>query len=351
MEAHARVSRALTLTFLLMALASSIEAKSVDDVVILKNGDRMTGEIKSLDHGELKFKSSYMLEPVSLNWESVARLVSKDDYLVSLVSGRVLTARIELDATAGKSEHRFLMHTGSAEISVERAEVISIRVADEGFWKQLNGTIDYGFSYTSGNSQYQTQLSISTVYNGEGYAVKNDMSSVFSGQSEGSSTRRNTYDGQYWKRFSDRWFYGALIDVLSSDQQSLNLRTALGGGIGRSIIQTSRTSLSAFSGIAVARERYSSDQPKSKATTAEALMGLDFSTFRFRSLDISSRLLVWPSLTDPGRVRVGLNSNFRVELVKDLFWNFNLYENFDSRPLVNANRNDLGITTSLGWRF
>ena len=35
-------------------------AKDKDDVVVLKNGDRMTGEIKGLQRGELRFKADYM---------------------------------------------------------------------------------------------------------------------------------------------------------------------------------------------------------------------------------------------------------------------------------------------------
>lgn len=351
MQVHSGVSRALTLILTTIAFSSLAAAKSLDDIVVLNNGDRMTGEIKSLDHGELKFKSSYMLDSVALDWPKVARLESKDNYIVVLTSGQVLTARIQLNTTAGPSERSFLMHTGTESIGVKQAEVITIRLADQHFWSQLNGSIDYGFSYTSGNSQYQTQLAISTNYNGEGYVAGADMSSVFSGQSEGESTRRNTFNGKYWKLFTRRWFYGGLVELLSSDQQSLDLRTAFAGAVGRTMVQTRRTSLSVFGGVAVARERYSSDQPQSRTTTAESLAGVDFSTFRFRSLDINSRFLVWPSLTDPGRVRLGLNSNFRVELVKDLFWNLNIYENFDSRPLVSANRNDLGITTSFGWKF
>jgi len=335
----------------LVALSSTSTAKSVDDMVVLNNGDRMTGEIKSLEHGELKFKSSYMLDPVVLNWPSVARLESKDNYIIVLASGRVLTARIQLDAAAGTNERSFVMRVGTDSVGVKQTEVIKIRLAEQNFWSQLNGSIDYGFSYTSGNSQYQTQLTVSTIYNGHGYVAGGDVSSVFSGQSQGASTRRNTFNGKYWKLFTERWFYGGLVEVLSSDQQSLDLRTALAGAVGRTMVQTSRTSLSVFGGIGVARERYSSDQPQPRTTTAESLVGLDFSTFRFRSLDINSRFLVWPSLTEPGRVRMGLNSNFRVELVKDLFWNLNLYENFDSHPLVNAKRNDLGITTSFGWKF
>jgi hypothetical protein len=68
-------------------------------------------------------------------------------------------------------------------------------------------------------------------------------------------------------------------------------------------------------------------------------------------MDISSNALIFPSLTDPGRVRLSMQSNLRIEVVKNLNWDFGLYENFDSRPPVNAPRNDLGVTTGLGWKF
>jgi putative salt-induced outer membrane protein YdiY len=351
MKPHRILSTSSTrLLLMLIGLSSTAFAKSVDDVVILNNGDRFTGEIKNLEHGELEFKSSYMRDSVRLNWAAVARLESKDQYLVLLTSGRAFTASIRLDETTGPS-NSFRINSGTGSIGVGKLEVMKIRSADQRFWAQLKGSIDYGFSYTSGNSSYQTQFAAAAAYDGEGYQVSSDISSVFNTQSEGSSTRRNTLNTQYWRLFTPKWFYGGMVDMLNSDQQSLKLRTTLGAGIGRRIVQTSRTTLAAFSGLAVTRERYSSDEPRPKATNAEALVGLEFSTFRFRTLDISSRLLVWPSLSDPGRVRMGLNSNFRIELAKNLFWNLNVYENFDSRPQVNANRNDLGITNSFGWTF
>jgi hypothetical protein len=84
---------------------------------------------------------------------------------------------------------------------------------------------------------------------------------------------------------------------------------------------------------------------------AEGLLGANFYTFRFKVLDIRSSLLVYPSLTDAGRVRISSDSNLQIELVKDFYWDFHLYENFDSRPPVHAPRNDLGVTTGLGWKF
>ena len=41
-----------------------VSARRNDDVVILKNGDRLTGEIKRLQRGELSLYASYMTEAV-----------------------------------------------------------------------------------------------------------------------------------------------------------------------------------------------------------------------------------------------------------------------------------------------
>ena len=57
----------------LSGLSSLVVAKSTDDVVSLKNGDHLTGEIKSLEHGELTFKCAYMAGSVKPDWAQVVR--------------------------------------------------------------------------------------------------------------------------------------------------------------------------------------------------------------------------------------------------------------------------------------
>jgi hypothetical protein len=74
-------------------------------------------------------------------------------------------------------------------------------------------------------------------------------------------------------------------------------------------------------------------------------------TFRFKATDIRSRFSLFPSLTTPGRMRLQATSDLRIKIVKDLYWGLHLYENFDSNPPVRADKNDLGISTSLGWKF
>jgi hypothetical protein len=100
-----------------------------------------------------------------------------------------------------------------------------------------------------------------------------------------------------------------------------------------------------------ARENYSETIGTPKSTNADAIAGTDFATFRFSRTDIRSRFSLFPSLTTPGRMRLQANSDLRIKIVKDLWWGFHIYENFDSKPPVRADKNDLGVSTSLGWKF
>src|SRR5580704_4336717 len=74
-----------------------LEAKSTSDVVVMKNGDKFTGEIKKLENGVLYFKADYMVDPVQLDWARVERLESKDHFDVLLSSGRRVAGTIEAE--------------------------------------------------------------------------------------------------------------------------------------------------------------------------------------------------------------------------------------------------------------
>ncbi len=338
-------SVAVIILLAFIGCASRAEAKRNDDVVILRNGDRLTGEIKGLQYGELKFKASYMAEAVRLDWSRVERLESKDRFLIALTDGQLFTDFLRLVADS------FLIGAEKTAVRVKQIEVMRITPVEARFWRQLEGRIDFGFSFTSGNDQYQTEFSASATYRRGDHSLTASLDSVFSGQTEGTSNARNQFTLDYRKQLSPKWYAGGLFDLLRSDQQSLALRTTAGGLIGRNLRQTERTRISVFGGLAGTRENYSDPKGKPQTTNADAITGLDFNTFRFETTNISSRFILYPSLTTPGRLRMQFKSDLRIKIVKDLYWGFHLYENFDSKPPVEADKNDLGVSTSLGWKF
>jgi Protein of unknown function, DUF481 len=348
-----RICRTIALVFLaVLCMCLSAFAKRKDDVVILNNGDRMTGEIKSLEQGVLSFKADYMADAVRLDWKKVTRIESKDHYIITLTSGNLYTGSLDLVAPDRDFAENFVIRVGNGTVKARQEEVIKLLPTEAKFLQQLNGSIDYGFSYTSGNTQYQSQLTAATNYRRGSQYVTGNTSITFSGQSGGDRTARYSVDLGYRRLLRERWFAGGVLDFLSSDQQSLDLRTTAGALFGRSILLTDRTSFSVGAGMVVTRERYEpSSGLEPRATNAEVLIGLDFHTFRFKTTDITSRLVVYPSVTVPGRVRIALDSNLKIEIFKDFYWSLNLYENFDSKPPVTARRNDLGISSSFGWKF
>ena len=337
--------------FINLFLVLTALAKNVDDVVVMKNGDRLTGEIKGLQAGELRIKSDYMAEAVRLDWAKIERLESKSMFMIWLVDGKLVTDVIRLLPSNSNEVPNFVIGNDGQSIRVHQLDVIRITPADRQFWKRLEGSIDFGFSFTSGNDQYQTQLAATTTYRTGDHSFTASVDSAFSGQTEGTSLTRNQFSFDYRKQLSPRWYVGGLFDLLRSDQQSLELRTSVGGLVGRNVVQTEHTRLSVLGGVVGTRENYSESIGTPKSTNADAIVGADFATFRFNSTDIRSRFSVFPSLTTPGRTRFQITSDLRIKIVKDLWWGFHLYENFDSKPPVRADKNDLGVSTSLGWKF
>jgi hypothetical protein len=330
---------------------STALAKNVDDVVVLKNGDRLTGEIKGLQSGELRIKSDYMAEAVRLDWSKVERLESKSTFMIWLVDGKLVTDVMRLLPTNSGEVANFVIGNSGQSIKVHQLDVIRIAPAERHFWRQLEGSIDFGFSFTSGNDQYQTELAATTTYRTGVHSFTTSVDSSLSGQTEGTSLTRNQFQFDYRRQLNQRWYVGGLFDLLRSDQQSLKLRTSVGGLLGRNLQQSESTRLSLYGGVVGTRENYSESVGRPKTTNADAIVGTDFATFRFNRTDIRSRLSLFPSLTTPGRTRVQATSDLRIKIVKDLWWGFHIYENFDSKPPVRADKNDLGVSTSLGWKF
>src|SRR4026209_2563195 len=93
---NSRVFQRLGGLVLILFWVVSVNAARDDDVVILKNGDRMTGEIKSLQRGELLFKAGYMAESVRLDWTKVQWLQSKSQFLIYLTNGQRYTGALQV---------------------------------------------------------------------------------------------------------------------------------------------------------------------------------------------------------------------------------------------------------------
>jgi Protein of unknown function, DUF481 len=323
---------------------------AADDVVVMRNGDRFTGEIKSLEHGELVFKAGYMTDSVRLDWKEVERIQSPRQFRVEMGPDSRQLGTISRD---GDAESNFSVQQGESEVArVPARDVSSIEPIEQSRLERFDGDISFGFTFTSGNQQTQSSLTAAVNYVGSRQSIETSGSSIFSGQQEGENTSRQNLRTTYSRFFAPRWKALALADFLRSDQQELALRTTLGAAVERDMLRSASTSFSLLGGLAWNRERFQDlGEGATRRDNMEALGGLAYGYNRFDAFSIDAHAYSFVSLTTPGRVRFDLGATWSLDVWRDLHWSLTVYENVDTRPPANTARNDFGITSTFGWKF
>jgi putative salt-induced outer membrane protein YdiY len=348
-----KASRILRVIGIVMVCAFAVspgEAKQKDDVVVMKNGDRFTGEIKKLENGVLFFKADYMAESVQLDWARVDHVESKDQYYVFLTNGQRPKGAIE--TAEGPDDDSLTVVSPGGAIEARKSEVVGVVPVEDSFAAQLTGSVDYGFSFTGGTNATQSTLSADVGYRAEYWTADLNGSSVFSRQNGSRNSGRNTLDFMYLRYLSQRWFAGGTLDLLNSQQQALSLRTSAGAGLGRDLIREATSSLQLLVGPVFSNEVYSASVTnQTHKREAESQIRLLFSKYAFKTLQFTGQVYAFPNLTTLGRVRVGADANLTLEIVRNLYWKLGVYENYDTHPPENTPKNDFGTSTSLGWKF
>jgi putative salt-induced outer membrane protein YdiY len=344
-----RLSRFFLLAPLLACLCSSAQAAR-KDVVVMNNGDHFTGQVKRLQNGLLFLETAYVSGNIALDWNQVQSVQSTAVYRIVLNNGKILEGKIERASGEKASSDDFMIHEATEEVELPSTAITSIDTKKPTFWRQLQGSIDFGYSYASGNGQSTLNLDTNATYKTKAWEAVTSLSSTFSGQSGASSTNVQELDISFAKFLNRNSFVASLTDFLHSSRQDLNLRTTLGGGYGRYLKRTTNSSLAWLGGIVYINESFdSAGQPSDQSM--EAVGGLTYSYVRFDFGEFDSQLRVFPGLTDTGRVRLTTNNSLTIKLRNNFQLQFTFWDNFDSRPPTTARKNELGISSGIGWSF
>ena len=94
----------LRLLLLCAAISSPFPlfAREKTDVIIMKNGDHVTCEIKGLRSNTLYISVDYILSTLSVDWSKVDHVQSKQLFLVRTQDGTVYTGALSTPVTSGR---------------------------------------------------------------------------------------------------------------------------------------------------------------------------------------------------------------------------------------------------------
>ncbi len=334
------------LVFLLVLIPSLLMGQRAD-IVVLKNGDRLTGEIRKLERGMLEFKPD-RISTIYIDWARVVFLTSEYQFDLELESGKRYIGTLEKAEEEGKL---IVVSNGDRKI-LGVLSVVKMYPLAKKFWNRLRGYLDIGLSFQRAQEKLEWKLGGKVTYRGEKWSIKTQVNSYFSRQENVEGTTRNDGIVSYQRILKNKWTSVLLTTHEQNDELNLDYRALVGGTFGRFLVQNNRNFLAASVGLTGTREKYSDSEDI--GYNAEALLSVWYEAFKYASprINFAAMLNVFPGITSWGRVRTNFSARLSFEIFRDFFFSLDGFHNFDSKPPGElAVKHDYGINTSISWSF
>lgn len=342
-----RVALLLAVSFCQAALCQAGERDKLD-VIVLKNGDRVTGEIQSLAYGRLAVETDSM-GTVQIEWPDVVSIESPQGFMLEDVEGNLLYGSFARATEAGR-----LAIAGDGRITQQVAipEIARLSQSEERWLDRVHGSFSLGFDYTKSSDITVLSGSFNTNYRGpkSTWNFNVDVNSTRD-PNQGTIDRDSIRYGYRWLQPGGR-FWAGLTSLERNEQTGIEARAMVGGGYGSYFFQTSTHEVAVLAGVGATRE-WATGQADDQSSL-EGILGFDWRIFDFATpkTNLTARAVLFPSLTESSRYRTDSSVSLRREIVSDFYLDLSFYHTYDSDPPdALAETSDYGVVTSLGYSF
>jgi hypothetical protein len=214
-----------------LVLTTSLFAREKTNLLVRKNGDRMTCEVKGLEAGVLYVSFDYIDGRASVDWSKVASLESRQLFIVKTEDGSVYTGALTTAETVGGRPVRIqLVEAGGKEVAIDQSRLVEMIQTSEKFWQRLSGDVSWGITYSKGNQSTQYNLGSQTAYVRERWNAQANFSSSLASSTGANASTRNSLNLSTRRLLPwTDWFYSGLGSLLQSSEQGINLQSTRRG--------------------------------------------------------------------------------------------------------------------------
>lgn len=329
------VAKLLT-SFIVLSLATA----AVADELKMKNGDRLSGTVISMQGDTLMFATPYGREAIAINWSEVDCL-SMDKQLPITMDGE-----------------NFNLGTISCPQS-GTAQVASAGLADNPIiplaqLKAIN-PVNYTGQVSVGGSQHSGNTKASAVAASAFFKAKKKQHQLTLdgrynyGEDDGSMSVNNYAGSMKYDYFFSKKMYGYLQTLGEHDRfADLDLRLTAGSGLGYQIFDTDRFRLSAEAGPSYMYEDFRNDRDRDSAAGRWAV-GMDWDIFPGR-LSFFHRHEGYYNF-DAKAAILRSDQGFQIPLFSNLHANLESNYRFNSKPADDTKKSDLSLILGLSYKF
>ena len=317
------------------------------DVLVLKNGDRITGTIKQIWDNEVAIEPDYSDE-FDVDLDVVDHIISDRDFDIELADGREASAQFGGTSDTGEQ----LISIGDESIAIELAEIFDLDEPAKDF--EWESHIDFSATVNSGNTDStNAQLRADSLIETPDHRHLVELSKFHEETDSITTKAQDLFKYNYNWIFNDPWFFAASVSHERDPIIELASRNILTGGIGLDVWNTPRRRLSIQLGVGAQSEDFESVQTNSSVVTW---------TLRYRQDVLNDDLELFHdhSITHniDGRVNTSYKTStgLRYEITDLLYANLSVNFDYESDPVVSdpldlPENEDLALLIGIGAEF
>ncbi len=336
--------RLSSVLFLIFIYFNSFAGEKID-TVYFQRGDRITGEVKSLDNNLLKLSTDDS-GTISIEWNKIDSLFILNPMRVTMMNGEIRYGTISPSGRVGEC---FLNGIYGTVSEIKLWNIVELIPLEKRFIDRLSGTISSGFSYVKASDVAKLDFAGNVQYKGEKLIFQADYNVVLTRESTGT-TQRQSGGATLYRVLPNNWSLQGRILGESNSYFELDLRTTIALGANYYIIRNNKQRLSGGAGLLANRE-FSGDLSRNNF---ESLVQLVYMLYLFDSPEVSINFQgnLIPGLSEFGRLRSETDANLKWEIFNDFFLKLTFYDSFDNKPLSGVDvRNDWGFTFGLEFKL
>jgi len=341
------VRRLLLVTLLALAAAAADAAAAAKvDVVVLKNGSRIVGEIKQMAKSRLELGTDDM-GTLQIEWDNIKEITAPEYFEIEHMNGGLYFGALAPSSNAGQLA--IVADWGTDQLPLR--EIVRVQLVKSGFWEKFKGSLDAGAGYTSATELLQLDFDAELRYTRPRFEAFAQADAVITQQPEADDTQRSSLTLGYARIFPNRHRIFTQGVLEQNRELGFDLRSSMLGGWAYALARDRRNQLVGGAGLSLNREKPVEGE---STTNLEGVVGFDYANFAydFPNTDIQLHLFSYFGLSQWGRFRLEANASLKRELFSDFYFGLKGYESYDSEPpTAGAQKNDWGLSLSLGYSF
>lgn len=338
-----KLFQSVILMFVLVVCQTSFSQK---DTLVATNGNILIGEIKSMNKGVLKMKTSFSDSDFAIEWSEVKRLVTTTEYLISTTNGERYNGSLQSTAT----EALLILKENDTLATTHLKYIVYLKSVKSSFWDKLSASLSLGYNFTKSNNFKQFSIRNTLGYQATKWSLNSSYNNIASSRDDVNSINRIDAALTYNYFLKNDWFPLAEINWLSNTEQNLQLRTVSKLGIGKFVFRDNQKYLGLQTGISYNNENYSGSDENS-LNSAEAFLGAELNLYDVGDLNLLTKTIAYPSLTESGRWRFDAAIDLQYDLPLDFFIKAGLTVNYDNQSIASTGPYDYIVQTTFGWKL